>query len=101
MTLHPSIQSRAQAEVDAIVGRDRLPNVDDFEQGEFKYVNALIKEILRWAPVAPLGTSVAVLSFLDLLYVLSNSGLPHRVTQDDTYKGYWIPKHSIIIPNIW
>ena len=55
MTIHPTIQSRAKAEVDAVIGRDRLPNVADFEQGECKYVNALIKEILRWAPVVPLG----------------------------------------------
>lgn len=55
MTLHPSIQSRAQAEVDSFIGRDRLPTVEDFERGELKYVDALIKEVLRWAPVAPLG----------------------------------------------
>ena len=55
MTLYPAIQARAQAQVDSVIGRDRLPTVDDFEKGELKYVDALIKEILRWAPVAPLG----------------------------------------------
>ena len=26
---------------------------------------------------------------------------PHRLMEDDWYKGYFIPKGSIVIPNIW
>jgi hypothetical protein len=29
------------------------------------------------------------------------AGLPHRLTQDDTYRGYYIPDGSVIWPNIW
>jgi hypothetical protein len=29
------------------------------------------------------------------------SGIPHRLTQDDTYEGYFLPKDSIVIANIW
>jgi cytochrome P450 len=53
MSLHPDVQGKAQAEIDLVVGKDRLPNLDD--QKDLVYVSALIKEILRWAPVAPLG----------------------------------------------
>lgn len=27
--------------------------------------------------------------------------VPHRVTQDDYYDGYFIPKGSLLIPNLW
>ncbi|EKM56472.1 uncharacterized protein PHACADRAFT_207702 [Phanerochaete carnosa HHB-10118-sp] len=29
------------------------------------------------------------------------SGVPHRLTEDDIYEGYLIPKGSIVIANIW
>ena len=31
MTLYPDVQRRAQAEIDAVVGRDRIPKVSDRE----------------------------------------------------------------------
>jgi len=80
MSLHPDIQKKAQAEIDQVVGRHRLPNLDD--RSSLPYVNAVIKEILRYAPVAPLG-------------------LRHRVIEDDVYEGYLIPKGTIVIANIW
>ncbi|KAH9916829.1 cytochrome P450, partial [Amylocystis lapponica] len=51
--------------------RDRLP-----------YVRALWVEVLRWNPVVPLGA-------------------PHRLMEDDIYEGYFLPKGSIVIANIW
>lgn len=27
--------------------------------------------------------------------------LPHRLTEEDSYKGYRLPKGSIIVPNAW
>jgi hypothetical protein len=64
MTLHPDIQRRAQAEIDEVVGKDRLPTPDDRER--LQYVCAVIKEVLRFAPVAPLGE---ILSILCLYYI--------------------------------
>ena len=29
------------------------------------------------------------------------TGVPHRVTEDDLHDGYYIPKGSLIVPNIW
>jgi hypothetical protein len=40
MAAYPHIQKRAQAEVDAVVGRDRLPSFSDFEK--MPYVRALV-----------------------------------------------------------
>ncbi|ESK82650.1 cytochrome p450 [Moniliophthora roreri MCA 2997] len=71
MSLYPNVQKRAQAEIDEVVGQDRLPNIGD--RDDLPYTNALVKEIVRWAPPAPLG-------------------LPHRVTTDDEYMGYRIPE---------
>jgi len=29
------------------------------------------------------------------------TGLPHRVSEDDIHDGYYIPKGSLVMPNIW
>ena len=53
MSLYPEVQARAQAEIDQIVGQGRLPSWDDHDS--LPYLGALVKEVLRWNPVAPLG----------------------------------------------
>ena len=55
MALHPEVQKKAQAEIDAVVGPDRLPDIED--RPSLPYINALIKELLRWNLVTPLGKS--------------------------------------------
>jgi cytochrome P450 len=57
MTLFPEVQKKAQAEIDAVVGNDRLPSFSD--RSQLPYVEALAKEVLRWNVVAPLGTFLA------------------------------------------
>ncbi|KAB5566218.1 cytochrome P450 [Coniochaeta sp. 2T2.1] len=71
----------AQAELDAVVGRDRLPTFDDMPN--LKYIRAVASETLRWRPVAVLG------------------GTPHASTADDTYNGMFIPKASTVIAPLW
>ncbi len=56
MILYPDAQKRAQAELDKVVGRDRLPAFSDYEH--LPYVRAMVKETLRWR---------AVVSFLSRL----------------------------------
>lgn len=58
MTLNPTVQTRAQAELDVVIGPSddtdmRLPTFTDREQ--LPYVNAIVKEVLRWNPSVPLG----------------------------------------------
>ncbi|CAE6481535.1 unnamed protein product [Rhizoctonia solani] len=45
-------------------------------------IERLIQETLRWAPVTPLA-------------------VPHTCFRDDTYKGYYIPKGTIVMGNVW
>ncbi|THH26899.1 hypothetical protein EUX98_g7292 [Antrodiella citrinella] len=52
MTLFPEAQREAQAEIDAVIGQGRLPTLED--RDKLPYVEALIKEVLRFNPVAPL-----------------------------------------------
>ena len=53
MVLYPDVLRKAQKEVDAVIGRDRPPSFDDVDT--LPYVDALIREVLRWRPVAPSG----------------------------------------------
>lgn len=80
MQLYPDVQRKAQEEIAQLLGTDRLPTIADRES--LPYVNAVITETMRWHP------SVA-------------TGIPHRVTQDDVYKGYFIPKDTTVIFNAW
>ena len=62
MVLHPEVQAKAQADIDRVIGKDRLPDFDD--RPELPYLDAMLCETLRWHPVVPLGlyTSLVFLS---------------------------------------
>ncbi|KAJ6535167.1 cytochrome P450 [Mycena capillaripes] len=79
MVLNPECQIRAQEEIDSVVGTSRLPTFED--RAELPYIECILQETLRWKPVAPLG-------------------VPHRSTQDDIYRGMYIPKGSLIFANV-
>lgn len=53
MVTNPAVQARAHAELDAALGRDRLPDFGDADA--LPYVSAIVKEVMRWNPPAPLG----------------------------------------------
>jgi cytochrome P450 len=53
--VYPEVQKRAQEELDRVVGRDRLPDFNDKEK--LSYLDAVMRECLRWFPVLPLGRS--------------------------------------------
>ncbi|KAG6038113.1 hypothetical protein E4U41_004535 [Claviceps citrina] len=80
MTLYPDVQRQAQREIDDVVGSERLPGFRDREH--LPYMNALIKETLRWMPVVPIGTT-------------------HATEEDMMLSGYRIPKGAYILPSIW
>ncbi|KUJ20349.1 cytochrome P450 [Mollisia scopiformis] len=75
---HPHILSIARQEIDSVVGTDRSPTFED----HLPYCDALVKEVLRWRPVAPLV-------------------LPHATTEADTYQSWKIPQGTIIIVNTY
>lgn len=58
MTLYPDVMRKAQAELDAVVGRDRMPTYAD--RPHLPYIRAIVKEVLRWRPVGPLGVYMCV-----------------------------------------
>jgi cytochrome P450 len=53
MVLYPDVQRKAREELYKVVGRSRIPNFNDRER--LPYIEALLNEVLRWNPVAPLG----------------------------------------------
>lgn len=53
MTLYPEVQRKAQAELDAILGLNRLPDFRD--KDSLPYTTAVVKETMRWRLVTPLG----------------------------------------------
>jgi len=54
MIMFPSVQRKAQAEIDQITGGMRLPDFTD--RPSMIYLEATYREVLRWCQVTPLGT---------------------------------------------
>ena len=80
MVLFPEKQRLAQAELDTVIGSDRLPTIKD--KSALPYVTALMTEVFRWKPVVPLGVT-------------------HYSMEDDEYRGYRIPRRTVTIQNPW
>ena len=59
MQEYPGIQKQAHEELDAVVGRDRLPSFSD--QQDLPYLEALCKELLRYEPPVPAGTLLSLI----------------------------------------
>ena len=76
IVMFPTVQRKAQEELDLVVGADRLPTIGDLRS--LPYVQAIYMETLRWAPVLPLA-------------------VPHRAILADEYEGYHIPAGSVVI----
>jgi cytochrome P450 len=53
MIVYPDVQRKAHSVIDSTIGRSRLPELSD--RATAPYLEALLYEILRWQPVAPLG----------------------------------------------
>lgn len=81
LVTHPDVLEAAHAEIDSEVGDARMPTFEDEER--LPYIRALVKEVLRWRPVTVLG------------------GTPHATTEDDIYRGWYIPGGTGVMSNIW
>jgi len=72
----PKLQERLHEEIQDKIG-DRPPKIEDRE--EMPLVNAFMMEVLRHADIAPLGVA-------------------HEVSRDIVFRGYSIPKGTMVIP---
>ncbi|GJE97160.1 cytochrome P450 [Phanerochaete sordida] len=80
IALFPETQTAVQQELDRVLGRGRLPEIED--QPALPQVMAMVYEVLRWTCVAPIGVA-------------------HATVSDDMYAGYFIPGGTIVFANIW
>ncbi|KAH9573688.1 hypothetical protein CY35_01G013900 [Sphagnum magellanicum] len=77
---HPEAMKKAQAELDDVIGSERV--VDEGDIPELKYLQAVVKETFRLHPAAPLL-------------------LAHESIGDCTVGGYFIPAKTRIFVNAW
>ncbi|KAI4982848.1 hypothetical protein ZWY2020_023340 [Hordeum vulgare] len=80
MLANPAILRGAQAEMDDVVGRDRL--LEESDVPHLPYLHAICKETFRLHPSTPLS-------------------LPRLSTEPCTVQGYHIPKGTRLLVNIW
>jgi cytochrome P450 len=81
MLLFPEVPASAQAEIDTVVGSDRMADMDD--EFDLQYIRGCTKESLRWMPTTLLGA------------------VPHATIQEDQYLGYRSPKGASIVNNVY
>ncbi|PZC85438.1 hypothetical protein B5X24_HaOG200008 [Helicoverpa armigera] len=79
LLLQPEIQDKIHEEIDRVVGRDRLPNLDD--RRNMPYLEACIRETMRYDTTVPLG-------------------VPHRAMKDTTLGGYNVPEGTMMSFNL-
>ncbi|KDN41204.1 hypothetical protein RSAG8_07618, partial [Rhizoctonia solani AG-8 WAC10335] len=76
MVLYLEVALKIQEAADRVLGAaERFPTIHDQEQ--MPYVRSTLLELLRWQLVNPLA-------------------IPHAAMEEDEYKGYHIPKGSIV-----
>ncbi|KAK4161793.1 Fumitremorgin C synthase [Cladorrhinum sp. PSN259] len=75
-----SWMSRAQRDLDEVVGRERLPAFEDRER--LPYLEAVVEEVMRWRPAGA-------------------GGVPHFTKVESSYEGFRIPENSVVIANHW
>ncbi|KAJ3550664.1 hypothetical protein NM688_g5022 [Phlebia brevispora] len=78
--MFPEEADKVREQLDAVVGRDRLPTFEDMKL--LPRVTAFFWETYRWRPV-------------------SWGGFAHRAMKDILWNGYVIPKGTAIIGNHW
>ncbi|XP_041976933.1 cytochrome P450 18a1 [Aricia agestis] len=79
MLRNPDIKKRVQEELDAVIGHDRLPSLEDMPN--LPYTEVTILESLRMSSIVPLGTT-------------------HTPTKDVYFNGHKIPAGSQVVPLI-
>ncbi|XP_019625214.1 PREDICTED: cytochrome P450 2U1-like [Branchiostoma belcheri] len=80
MILHPDVQETVQREIDSVIGPDRDPSMA--HRAQMPYTEATLTEVSRLASIAPFS-------------------VPHTTSNDVTFRGYNIPKGTIVQANLW
>jgi len=80
LALHPEIQEKLHEEIRRVVGMSRLPSLND--RPEMPYTEAVIMEVMRYSAMVPLAVQ-------------------HRTVEDVHFHGFFIPKDTLIIPNLY
>lgn len=101
MTLNPDAQRKAQAEIDLVVGQERLPDWNDRQS--LPYVDALVNEVLSMAFALKLRCF-----FINEHRLVINrwrnvtpTAVYHRLMVDDVYNDFFLPAGATVIPNVW
>ncbi|XP_027263217.1 cytochrome P450 2C26 isoform X2 [Cricetulus griseus] len=76
---HPHVTAKVQEEIDQVVGRHRSPCMQD--RSHMPYTDAMIHEVQRFIDFIP-------------------TNLPHAVTCDIKFRGYFIPKGTTVITSL-
>ncbi|XP_078383120.1 steroid 17-alpha-hydroxylase/17,20 lyase-like [Oculina patagonica] len=76
---YPECQTEIQSQLDKVVGRDRMPGLDD--RPHLPLVQATIMEALRVGNVA-------------------EAALPHYTLNDTSLAGYRVPKDTVVLVNL-
>ncbi|XP_054460498.1 cytochrome P450 2U1 [Anoplopoma fimbria] len=80
MVLHPDIQDKVQTEIDEVVGKHRILSLTD--KGSLPFTEATIMEVQRLTVAVPLA-------------------IPHMASKTTVFRGFTIPKGTVIVPNLW
>uniref|UniRef100_A0A8C2M9C0 Cytochrome P450 2E1 n=1 Tax=Cricetulus griseus TaxID=10029 RepID=A0A8C2M9C0_CRIGR len=76
---YPEVEEKLHEEIDRVIGPSRVPAFKD--RLEMPYMDAVVHEIQRFINLIP-------------------SNLPHEATRDTMFRGYVIPKGTIVIPTL-
>ncbi|XP_072030468.1 cytochrome P450 2U1-like [Amphiura filiformis] len=80
MMEYPQVQSLIQTELDAVVGRNRMPRMSD--KPNLVYTRATILEVQRIQSLGPIG-------------------FPHMSSRKTFIGDFEIPAGTIVVPNVW
>ncbi|KAJ4755264.1 hypothetical protein LUZ62_028136 [Rhynchospora pubera] len=80
MIKNPQVLKRAQEEMDEVIGRER--RLEESDISNLPYLQAVVKEAMRLHPSTPLS-------------------LPHFSYEECEVNGYYVPKNTRLLVNIW